>query len=99
MKSIEVKFNTYSLVHKCNQVDYFVNGCTAVYQGVVGRHGIRCRPVLQNLLISVWVGRMVNIPSYLGYFIHRQKLDIHNHLRLLVVFSPHVGELMFPPIA
>ena len=53
----------------------------------------------QNILISVWVGRMVNIPLYLGYFIHRQKLDFYNHLWLLVVFSPHVGELMFPPIA
>ena len=100
MIRIQEKYNTYTLVNKCNQVGYFMNGCTAVYQGVVGRHGIRCRPVFfQNILISVWVGRMVNIPSYLGYFIHCQKLDIHNHLRLLVVFSPHVGELMFPPIA
>ena len=49
MISIEVKFNTYSLLHQSNQVDYFMNGCTAVYQGVVGRHGICCRPVLQNI--------------------------------------------------
>ena len=49
MIRIQVKYSTYSLVHKCNQVDYFMNGCTAVYQGVVGRHGIRCRPVLQNI--------------------------------------------------